>query len=208
VIGYDHRGTGRTVATPDEITHDDLVHDLFALLDRAGIRRCVLGGFSSGASVVVDAVTAEPDRFAGLLLMCPVFLEPGSEVTPLPEAEFDSTIESFLDLCFPEAAHRDVSSVRRWAHSVLHQSSAENATQLMLALQGSQPMADYRPLTHPAAIVIGADDPMSNESDLEGWTRLFPGARVPAIPEAGHIVAFTAADEVNRALLDLVESVS
>lgn len=207
VIAYDHRGTGRTVATPDEITHDGLVRDLFDLLDVTGIHRCVVGGFSSGASVVTDAITARPDRFAGVLLMCPVFPDPDPNFLSLLDSDLDGTIELFLDLCFPEAAHRDVSSTRRWAHSVLHQSSAENAVQLMLALQAAHAMDQYAPVALPTAIVMGSDDPMSNENHLGAWTRLFPDARVTTIPRAGHIVAFTAPDAVNRAFLDLVNGI-
>jgi aminoacrylate hydrolase len=206
VIAYDHRGTGRTVATPADITHEALVQDLFDLLDVCGVRRCVIGGFSSGSSIVVDAVTARPELFAGALLMCPAFMDaaPGPGFVASIQNDFDSHIEGFLDLCFPEAAHRDVAQVRRWAHSVLHQSPPENAVQLMHALRAPKAMAEYEPLPLPTAIVMGADDPLSNEAALPSWTKLFPNAVTTVVPEVGHIAAFTAADAVSRPLLDLV----
>jgi pimeloyl-ACP methyl ester carboxylesterase len=210
VIAYDHRGTGRTVATAAEITHDELVHDMFGILDVSGVRRCVVGGFSSGATVVVDAVTARPEVFAGSLLMCPVFADkaPSPNFVAALQNDFDSAIEAFLDVCFPEAAHRDVADVRRWARSVLHQSPPETAVQLMHALRAPKPMTEYEPLPLPTAIVMGMDDPMSNEAHLESWTRLLPNTTTTLIPETGHIAAFTAADAVSRPFLDLVRRLS
>jgi pimeloyl-ACP methyl ester carboxylesterase len=210
VIAYDHRGTGRTAASPAHIAHEELVRDVFGVLEASDIDRCVVGGFSSGASVVVDAVTARPDVFAGALLMCPVFVDddPGPNFVASLENDFARTIESFLDACFPEAGRRDVTSVRQWARSVLHQSPPENAVQLMYALRASKPMSAYEPLPLPTAIVMGADDPMSSPVDLPSWTELFPNATTTVIPDTGHIAAFTAADEVNRPFLDLVDRVS
>jgi pimeloyl-ACP methyl ester carboxylesterase len=175
----------------------------------SGAGRCVVGGFSSGASVVVDAVSARPDVFTGALLMCPAFVDepPGPGFVAALQNDFDSAIEGFLDLCFPEAAHRDVAGVRRWAHSVLHQSPPENAVQLLHALRAPKKMAEYEPLALPTAIVMGADDPMSSPEDLPSWTRLFPNAEATVIADAGHIVAFTAADAVNRPFLELVRRV-
>jgi aminoacrylate hydrolase len=207
VIAYDHRGTGRTVATAADITHDELVQDLFGVLDVCGVGRCVVGGFSSGATIVVDALTARPELFAGALFMCPVFVDeaPAPSFLAALQDDFDSAIESFLDVCFPEAARRDVAVVRRWARSVLHQSTPETAVQLMLALRAPKAMTDYAPLPLPTAIVMGAEDLLSNGADLASWTRLFPNAATTLIPDTGHIVAFTAAEAVNRAFLDLVQ---
>lgn len=207
VIAYDHRGTGRTAAAPEQITHGALVQDLFDLLDVVGVRRCLLGGFSSGSTVVLDAVTQRPEMFAGLLLMCPVVPEPHPDFLALLGTDFDRAIEVFLDRCLPEAAHRDVGSVRRWAHSVLHQSSAEQAVQLMHALQPAQPLGQYPPRTLAAAIVMGADDPMSNRTHLDAWRAVFPKASTTLIPGTGHIAAFTASSGVNAPFLELVRRV-
>jgi pimeloyl-ACP methyl ester carboxylesterase len=70
-VGFDHRGAGRTGGEPEHISFSALVDDLVALLDGLGITRCALGGFSNGNRVVQEAVARQPDRYAGLVLMCP-----------------------------------------------------------------------------------------------------------------------------------------
>ena len=50
-ISYDHRGTGESPVSPEQITPEALVDDLFAVLDAYGVRRCVLAGESLGTLV-------------------------------------------------------------------------------------------------------------------------------------------------------------
>lgn len=68
-IGYDHRGSGASTFPADQISPEGLVADLFRVLDRYGVERCVLAGESLGALTCLQAVLEQPDRFEGLVLV-------------------------------------------------------------------------------------------------------------------------------------------
>ncbi len=204
VVAYDHRGAGRSPCAPEAITLDALVADLVGVLDAAGIDRCVVGGFSSGSSVVLEALNRVPARFLGCILMCPVDPDPDPRFMALLARDFDAAMHAFLDLCLPEAAERDVASVRRWAWDVLHQSGPDEAARLMEVLRAPPDRATRRPSTVPGAIVVGAADPMSDASTLPRWQALLPQAPATVVPDAGHLAAFTAAHAVNAPMLELV----
>lgn len=67
-LAYDRRGFGATTAEPEE---HSWVGDLVAVLDAAGIERCVLVGNSQGGRIAIDAALAHPGRVRALVLIAP-----------------------------------------------------------------------------------------------------------------------------------------
>jgi pimeloyl-ACP methyl ester carboxylesterase len=204
VVAYDHRGTGRSLSPPEDITRERLMSDLLAVMDAKGIERCVLGGFSSGSSLVLEVASREPERFAGVVLMCPAL--PGEDLgfETLLRDDFATAIEGFIDLCLPEAAERDVTALRHWASTLLHQAGAEQAVALLRVLRLPAGVTSLTPVTLPSMIVMGAADPLSNASHLDEWQQILPIAEVVLLPGIGHLAAFTATGNVNGPLTRFV----
>ena len=75
VISYDARGHGRSgpAPTPDAYTYANLVDDLGAVLDAAGVERAVLAGSSMGAHTLVRFALEHPERAAALVIATPAF---------------------------------------------------------------------------------------------------------------------------------------
>lgn len=201
-VGFDHRGAGRTGGEPEGVTLDALVDDLLALLDTLGITRCALGGFSSGNQVVQEAILRQPDRYAGLVLMCPYEAPEANEsFIGLLQADYDAGVEAFLEMCLPEA---NSDHVRRWGRDVLHQSSAEQAVALLRALSGPT-VATQRPgtLTLPALVVQGDADPLSPVAYGEALVAALPGAKHVVVP-GGHLIAQTRPEATSAAIGDFL----
>jgi pimeloyl-ACP methyl ester carboxylesterase len=55
------------VVSPERISHEALVDDVFRVMDAMGIERCVVAGFSRGSVTALRAVMRSPERFDGLL---------------------------------------------------------------------------------------------------------------------------------------------
>lgn len=70
VISWYHRGTMGSDRPADEsrIRLDDHVADAVAVMDAAGVRRCVVMGWSVGVMVACELARRHPERVAGLLL--------------------------------------------------------------------------------------------------------------------------------------------
>ncbi|CRK58892.1 Alpha/beta hydrolase fold-1 precursor [Alloactinosynnema sp. L-07] len=70
VISWYHRGTmgSERPTDPDRITLDDHVADAIAVMDAAGVQRCVVMGWSMGVMVAAELATRHPERVSGLML--------------------------------------------------------------------------------------------------------------------------------------------
>jgi pimeloyl-ACP methyl ester carboxylesterase len=70
VIRYDLAGFGLTGPSPDDVySLDGDVRLLVAILDKLGVRRCVLGGNSLGGAIAWRAALAHPARVEKLILV-------------------------------------------------------------------------------------------------------------------------------------------
>ncbi|MCP2274028.1 alpha/beta fold hydrolase [Actinokineospora diospyrosa] len=69
VISWYHRGTmgSDRPADPGRIALEDHVDDAVAVMDAAGVRRCVVMGWSVGVMVAAELARRHPERVSGLL---------------------------------------------------------------------------------------------------------------------------------------------
>jgi non-heme chloroperoxidase len=78
VITLDHRGCGRSDKDFDDMGITAIAGDVTALVDKLGLRRVILNGWSLGGAVAVAAAQALGDTCVGLALTCgatPVYLQ-------------------------------------------------------------------------------------------------------------------------------------
>jgi 3-oxoadipate enol-lactonase len=71
VITLDNRGTGRSSQPRDPWTMDDMVADVLAVADAAGLERLHLLGCSLGSIITRHVAAAAPERIRSLSLLCP-----------------------------------------------------------------------------------------------------------------------------------------
>jgi pimeloyl-ACP methyl ester carboxylesterase len=205
-VAFDHRGAGETRVPVDAISYDALVDDIFRVMDALGVDRCVLGGESSGAQVVLDAVLREPGRFEGAVLV------DGSAGVPRPAASGPSPIAGppstwpgadrsaqlrwFIDLCFPEP---DCEPVRCWGHDILLRATPEAAERLWGIGRGAaaERLAEVR---IPVLLIGGTEDPRSPPAAMAELARRLPQSTHVEIRGAGHVPIMTRPDEVVAAI--------
>ncbi len=72
VIHWNYRGHGESEAPADpaRVSVADCVDDLFVVLDAAGEQQVVIMGHSMGVQVALEAHRRQPERVAGLILVC------------------------------------------------------------------------------------------------------------------------------------------
>jgi pimeloyl-ACP methyl ester carboxylesterase len=206
-VGFDHRGAGRTGGDPAGIGLDTLVGDLFDLLDALEIERCVLGGFSSGNRVVQEAIGRQPERFAGLVLMCPFEAAgPDAGFMGMLQADFEAAVEGFLTVCLTE--DESTEHVRTWGRHVLHQADPDQAVALLTELSGPT-LATVQPqaLDLPVLVVQGKDDPLSPVSYGESLVAALPDARLAVVP-GGHLIAQTRPAATAEPMVEFLRTVT
>ncbi|GAA3878846.1 alpha/beta fold hydrolase [Saccharothrix violaceirubra] len=189
VRGWHYRGTFGSARPddPDRIAVDDHVADAVAVLDDAGVGRCVVAGWAMGVTVAAALALRHPERVSGLLLVAGA---PG-----------DAFAGAFGVPGVPESVRRalgvlSVSALRLAApvlDGVLHRVPLAGSLgavlrhdwawyfTLSLAL-GRTPRFDLRPLTCPTTVLAGRYDPLAAASDVVGAAGSLPQARVRVVP--------------------------
>ena len=69
-ICVDHRGCGRSDRDFEDVSIDAIAGDVVAIVERCGVGKVVLNGWSLGGAVAVEAARRLKDQVAGLVLTC------------------------------------------------------------------------------------------------------------------------------------------
>ena len=69
VLNVDARGHGQSARVAQGLTLDDMLDDMLAVLDHAGVERAVWAGLSMGGMVAMRAALRAPNRVDGLILL-------------------------------------------------------------------------------------------------------------------------------------------
>jgi pimeloyl-ACP methyl ester carboxylesterase len=74
VLSWNHRGVGGSdrPADRERVTVHDFVDDAVAVLDDAGVERCVVAGWSIGVNTQFELATVHPERVTGLFAVAGV----------------------------------------------------------------------------------------------------------------------------------------
>lgn len=197
VLLYDLRGHGLSERTSSGYSLADMVADLLALLDTAGISRALLVGNSFGGLLALAFARAHPSRTAGLCLVDP----------HLGDEQFGPQMAATLSLTGDERDRRIASSFSRWLgrHSERKRNRLAQAarqlverTSLVEDLRSTPALAPagLAAITAPTLALFG------ETSDLRalGEQRLspLPHARVEILPGCTHSVLWEATAEVRH----------
>lgn len=206
VVAFDHDGVGQTKVAPDEITREHHLESLFAVLDHQGVERCVVAGDSNNATLAIEAVLAQPDRFDGL-----VVVNGHAWDFDRPEARrfvdglrtrFDATVDFFVGLVFPEP---DSEHLKAWLRDVIRRTGPEAAARIVELYYP----VDLRPrlaeVRVPSMVVHGVVDLLSATS-LDDAKELAAALRAELhlLEGVGHLPLLSRPDEVARLLDDFL----
>src|SRR5215212_11442174 len=183
VLAYDHRGHGRTSASPAPFSgYDLLVGDLAALLDALGITRAHFCGFSDGAITLLYFARRHPERVRSLILA-------GAQYT---------NDERTLALLLKMTPERIPVRLPEWAArlAVLHDTHHEPGywQQLMRQMQPLWPVQpdltldQLSEITAPALLIAGERDGFGHIDQQVAMRRAIPHAELCILPAAGHDV--------------------
>ncbi|MEZ5411674.1 MAG: alpha/beta hydrolase [Acidimicrobiales bacterium] len=210
VVGIDLRGHGRSTLGSDRFTPLRLSHDLAAVLEALDLRRAVLAGHSMGGMTVLALATGRPEvmaeRVAGLALL--------STSANLDQLRFRLTIPvgSQLSLAVPDLLDETVPVLGVAALSAFGERPSHfMLTQAVDSFQRCPPetrraatagllrfsVADRLDgITVPTLVVCGTQDLVVPFGHSERLAESIAGARLVALPGAGHIIPWERPDHV------------
>lgn len=198
-IAYDHRGTGATISPVESITLENLVDDLFIVMDKMEVEKCVLAAESAGGIVAVSAALQQPQRFDGLVLVDALLHSEDNRGNAAfiqgLKTNFEQTVERFVDSCVLESENNS-KAIRSWGRKILGRSTPEASIQLLESTFG----VDLRPrlseITTPTLVIHGDRDDLVPLSDAEFAASQISNSHLHVVKGAGHVPTVTSPREV------------
>ncbi|HKU94658.1 MAG TPA: alpha/beta hydrolase [Vineibacter sp.] len=183
-----HPGFGESGDDPDLSSMQDYVMHYVELLDRLGLDRVNLVGFSLGGWLAASFATQHTRRINKLVLVAPaglrikeaptvdLFRIPGEQVPEMLVHNFEVIkphLPAGFDVDFAVDRYRETTTVARVAWERLHDPKL--------------PRWLHR-VTVPTMLVYGEQDRIVPAAQGPHWAKLIPGATVRTFPQAGHLV--------------------
>lgn len=208
VIAPSHPGFGRS-SLPDWIDSiDDIAHIYLELMDRMGLTRIDLVGFSVGGWIAAEIATKVPERLVRMALIGPVGVKTGSpDKLDIPDVfAMPATKLNILRFHDPRRNPVDLGALSDEEVNIV----ARNAE--TLALLTWEPYMHNPKLRHrlhrigvPALFVRGASDGIVSAEYLERYAALVPKARIETIAEAGHLPHVEQLDATAAKVLEFLQ---
>ena len=197
-ITWDLRGHGDSGIPDDpaQYSHELMLADMVALLDKVGAEDAVLVGHSLGGYASLLFYVAHPKRVKALVLFGsgPGYRDADARAkwNDMADRFASSITERGLEIL--KKATPEVSSANhRSAQALAH------AARGMLAQSDSTVMDAIGSIDVPTLVIVGADDkPFIGSSEY--MAKKIPGARLAVIPDAGHAANMEQPEAFNAAL--------
>lgn len=172
---------------------------VYGFVQALGLGRVVLAGHSMGGAIVQDFALHYPGRLAGIVLV-----GTGARLRVAP------AILDGIHSDFPATAR----AIADWVHDknvpaqlkrLYVQRTLETDPQVMYgdfyACDQFDRRADVARIATPALVVCGSNDVMTPPKFSEFLVQSLPNARLALIPNAGHMVALEAPEEMTEAVV-------
>ena len=189
VVAPSHPGFGKS-SLPDWLDSiDDIAHIYLELMDRVGLTRTDLVGFSIGGWIAAELATKVPERVSRLVLIGPVGVKTGpADKLDIPDV-FAMPREKLDRLRFHDPANNPV-DLASLSDEELHTVARNSETLALLTWEPymHNPKLKHRlhRVTAPTLFLRGASDGIVSAEYLERYAALLPQARVETIAQAGH----------------------
>jgi pimeloyl-ACP methyl ester carboxylesterase len=190
IIAPSHPGFGKS-SLPDWLDSvDDISQIYLELIDRLGLTRTDLVGFSIGGWIAAELATKVPERFGHLVLIGPVGVKTGkSDRLDIPDI-FAMSREKLDRLRFHDPAANPV-DLAKLPDDELQVVARNRET---LALLTWEPYMHNPKLKHrlhrvdvPTLLLRGASDGIVSADYLARYAALLPKSRIETIARAGHL---------------------
>jgi len=182
LIVPDLRGHGHSTNPSEEFTHRQAAQDVFALLDRLGIRRFKAMGSSTGGMTLLHMATSQPERVEAMILV--------SATSYFPESAREIMRSSSPD---------DVPEARLEAMALRQTRGPEQARALLRQFYAFKDSYEDMNFTPPllgtirarTLIVHGDRDEFFPISIPVEQYRSIPNSYLWIVPNAGHVAALS-----------------
>ncbi len=196
VLTYDLLGHGESAppaGTPDLAMFS---RQLFGLMDRCGIERAAVVGFSLGGMIARRVALDRPDRLSALaILNSPHDRSPAEREAVRarvrqteahgPAANVEPALERWFTPAFRAEAPETVALVRAWI--ARNEPTLYPQIYRVLAEGDAEIAEGLERIACPTLVMTGSDDPGNTPAMARAMAGLIPGARLAILPGLRHM---------------------
>jgi 3-oxoadipate enol-lactonase/4-carboxymuconolactone decarboxylase len=206
VVRYDHRGHGRSSATPGPYTIGLLGGDCLAVLDDMGAERASLLGLSIGGAVALWVAGHAPDRVDRLVLSCtaPVFPPPeqwAERAALVRQGGVAQLLDALMGRWFTDAFADPRGAVRERIDAMLKSVEPEGYAGCCEALGAMDQTADLATIVAPTLVIAGAEDPVVPPAVAVGLSSGIAGSSLLVLGGAAHLANIEQPARFNEAVI-------
>ena len=216
-IAPDLRGMGESDAPDLGYGMGIYAEDLAALLDTLGVEDAVLCGLSMGGYVLFEFVRRWRHRARALILMDTRSEADGTEARRARDAAAATARESgataIADAMLPKVlAPATIEGAPQIADRIRSIMASTPVPGIVGALAAMRDRLDSTPLLPtlaglPTLVIVGEEDTLTPPDGARRMAGAIPGARLVAIPGAGHVPPVERPSETTAAILDFLRVV-
>lgn len=215
VITPDLRGFGRSVAPSSDASLSTYAHDMFALMDKLGIKKAVIGGHSMGGMTTLEMYKEHPERFSGMIL-----IDTAAVKAPLPSKDM---WQGFAQL--GKQSDRDKVMDQLLIPNMLSDHTRMDDKQLVSQVKGminaasvngieggGHALADRQDNTSvlagikvPTLIIVGSQDTITPIPIAEKMHAAIPGSRLAVIEGGSHAAILESAPKADQAIMQWMQ---
>lgn len=231
VLHWNYRGHGKSDSPREwsELSVPTLIKDMLAVLDHAGVERCVLIGHSMGVQVILQAALDYPERFSAVVPICGSYGRPldtfrgtdtllrafpaiirASERFGDPAQKLWSAVNYWpvaMELArLSEMNHRAISS-REIRPYFEHMASMDVRVFIRtLSYLRHHTVEERLPdLIQPALVIAGENDTFTPVWLSRKMSRLIPRSELLVVPDGTHVAPLEAKALVTGRVVEFVE---
>ncbi|MHA2032414.1 MAG: alpha/beta fold hydrolase [Candidatus Kariarchaeaceae archaeon] len=212
-VSYDHRGVGESRVPIESISDEEIIKDVFRVMDKLRIKNCILIGESMGGRVAINAALRHPERFDGLILIgSPCSLKPPMsdeeylKMQTMLRNQYDDFIEEFVRTAIPEP---NSEHLIRWGKDICHRTEIEAAIRYLRVFEGPDEIQTDLPLdrvTLPTLVIHGTLDYLVSLEEGKTLASTIPNAIIKVFEDTGHVPSITKPNQVVEAIEDWLET--
>ena len=218
VLTPEFSGFGGTAPRTAEPSLDRFAEEVFALLDREGLRSVVLGGLSMGGYVAMACLRQQPERVRALVLADtkaaadpPEGRQKRLAMADRLEAEAttDALVEGVLPALVGSTTVKHRPDVLARVTDAVRAASPQGAAWAQRAMAARpDSLGDLAAFARPALVVRGDEDELSTAADTDAMVSALPAGRLVTLPGAGHLPAVEVPDDFSRALREFLDGLA
>ena len=196
VLTYDLLGHGESVAPEGRPDLAMFSGQLLRLMDRLGIERLAVVGFSLGGMIARRFALDHPDRLSALAILNSAHDRTSAEREAVrqrvrhtrehgPAANVDSALERWFTPAFRAANPELIALIRRWIAS--NDPVVFPRIYRVLAEDDAEIVEGIERIDCPTLVMTGEDDPGNTPAMSQAMAALIPGARLVILPGLRHM---------------------